>query len=837
MIVALPSPSPSGTSARSSRHVPLLSLAPPALALGDELAVGEPGEENNVGEIWNVITRAADLVKDGERLENLAWRHWGQPRRIAHRRLSTSSQGSASSASIQTPTESSYFCRSERRTFGGALSLLVEKTEGSFRDWVEDAKKTLPFTVLPILSVPDTPMTSHVEIRLVEPTPVPSRSGSLGGSMNMSAVHDRVIPPALKEESEEEKRQESLENAKKAGIYPTPIEAKKARTGSPKRSKFFVQSSLSKGSASDSPEPSPATGKSATSMIAPTLAKPLLKGQNPNDTLPGTATRQRRHISLATMRGKFQSEKRKAAEQVAKKQEKNAEDEESGWEDEEEVEGEEAGDDEGVSSNEDDWSDADDNGITDLDQLQSSVIESENNRCRTFKDPSHRRSRSRSRPGRSGDLTSFQLGRRKSTQGEKSVPDPNMIRDTPPPPAPTPLNKMSKKERQAAVNEWAQIEARLEAQAKRKMFAKQEIFGSKPAFGLLASALQRGASMVNLPLASQTTENPFRSSPTHVQLTSLAQSPNPGPSLLRSKSAAAMPVQTGVSVTIPIGNISKCDGSNDQESQHSSKIENKLGLSKDESDLSANYLNTAQTRPKIAKLDLEQQTRDKVAQIDVEKAASPAQQTVRSQIQALPMGPRLNEFGVVEPMTPTTRRRNIIMAEMSESLRRNVVLEREKSSGGLTRILSIGSSRNRPPPAMCPSHRSAVNLTQHTHREPLERTMSHPSRSASAVSTYSRPHASGTALERRRPAPNILSGGSILRPLTCVGSAEEHSISRTQSTGTLAIGQDGKSMISQMQAPAMVRHTTDGEGIQREREKRDWKKSNLMDTSYRIHGW
>lgn len=92
MVALAPSlPSPSGTSVRSSRHVPLLSLAPPALALGDELAVGEPGEENSVGEIWNgesssccpkqkraepipVITRAADLVKDGERLENLAWR-------------------------------------------------------------------------------------------------------------------------------------------------------------------------------------------------------------------------------------------------------------------------------------------------------------------------------------------------------------------------------------------------------------------------------------------------------------------------------------------------------------------------------------------------------------------------------------------------------------------------------------------------------------------------------------------------------------------------------------------------------------------------------------------
>lgn len=49
----LPPPSPSGSSPRSGRHIPLLSLAPPALALGADLTLGEPGDDANVGEIWN----------------------------------------------------------------------------------------------------------------------------------------------------------------------------------------------------------------------------------------------------------------------------------------------------------------------------------------------------------------------------------------------------------------------------------------------------------------------------------------------------------------------------------------------------------------------------------------------------------------------------------------------------------------------------------------------------------------------------------------------------------------------------------------------------------------
>lgn len=70
------------------------------------MSLGEPGEEHNVRDIWNgelqseslwwrrnhtrhycltadpltraVVTKASELVKDGDRLENLAWRWYVQ---------------------------------------------------------------------------------------------------------------------------------------------------------------------------------------------------------------------------------------------------------------------------------------------------------------------------------------------------------------------------------------------------------------------------------------------------------------------------------------------------------------------------------------------------------------------------------------------------------------------------------------------------------------------------------------------------------------------------------------------------------------------------------------
>ncbi|WWD15999.1 hypothetical protein CI109_100423 [Kwoniella shandongensis] len=856
---ALPSPS-TIASHRSSRHVPLLSLAPPALALGDALAVGEPGEDNNVGEIWNVITRAADLVKDGERLENLAWRHWGQPRRSIeqtpdNRRLSVSSQGTASTASLHTPNDPipPFLRRSksfERRSFGGALRLLLEENENNFKDWVEDAKKNLPpppppTLTPPTISLPDTPI-ANVEIRLVEPTPVSSRVGSLGGSVNASGLLNSAaaIPPPLREEDEERLTDRELKVA--------PIETARARSGSPRRKgKFFVQSSPSKGSGSDSSHPSPTT-HTTIPQPAPVVPPPTQHRRSSGGSSTGESSKvkldppaQRRHVSLSTMRGKFQAEKRRVAESMAKtSREEAGKNEESGWEDEDEMEVEE------------DWSDDDEAKA----KKPAEKHAEEEAREDKLTEPSRRRSSSRPRPARSDsnshpDLTAL-LTRRVSDRASHSH---TAARHPPPaPPAPTPLIKMSKRERLAAAAERAKIEAQLEAQRKREMFAKKQIFGSRPSQGLLASALQRGASMVDLHSAPGVT---FRPSTTHVHLPSLAQSPTPGPSLLRSKSAVAMPVQTGVSVTAQSHAAKAAESSvkGQSSSQERAKVPAEVEFSDEDSDDDENYLNTTQTRQKLAEIAAKRNNKSKAVE------PAPAGTLGQGQLpaQAVPAGQKLNELGYVQPMSPTTKRRNIIMAEMSESLRRNVVLERAKSSTGGARNVS-GGTRHRPPPSLhtsrMPTHSSAVNLTQYAQGEPLERHSSQPSRSSHDLPTQPQSHSgamqppppssSSTSSVvqppaeplRRRTQPSLL-GGGFLRPLTRVEFENKSALNRTSSSATLVdspsevAGATGSGSLGNA-APMMARRSTDGEGLQRERERRELaRRRDTTDTSYRAHGW
>ncbi|WRT67261.1 uncharacterized protein IL334_004228 [Kwoniella shivajii] len=927
-----PLPSPSGTSIRSNKpYVPLLSLAPPAVALGDELAVGEPGDDNNAGEIWNVITRAADLVKDGERLENLAWRHWGQPRRSnsdATRRLSMSSQGttaSSASASINTPVDPSPLLHrsksSEKLTFGGALRLLLEKDESSnFKDWVEDAKKHLPLPPLttsssipppPTLSLPDTPV-ANFEIRLVEPTPVPSRVGSLGGSMSTSGLlstntNSPIVPPPLEEEVlEEEKDTEKEANvfSNKMTLNPAPIRTPSRRnsrntqsnttSSSPKKktSKFFVQSSPSKGSGeSDSSHPS---HTSPAIPLKPTNTPSLLpngkharrrssgdsstisKGKQPSEN----HAHQKRHVSLSTMKGKYHAEKRRMAEQHSAKKDN----EESGWEDEEEDLGEEDDD--------ADWSDEEESLKKQKSQLeQTGTQEGERDaRSKDSNNKNRRRSTSRPRTGRttSDDHTDIltMLTRKPShTGGQPS----HQHKDAPPPPAPTPLTKMSKKERQRAAAERAKIEAQLEAQRQREMFAKQQIFGTRGNQGLLASALQRGASMVNLQSANDAPL--IRPSPTHVQLPSLASSPAPGPSLLRSKSAVAMPVQTGVSVTVPPHALETVKEKKQQKSsQEKAKATVEMESSdEEESDADMEYLNNIQTKQKIAALAAK---RDAKVLAPPVQAASPKEQPQPTQ--AVAPCRRLNEYGYVQPMSPTTRRRQIIVAEMSESLRRNVVLEREKSSGGGPRALGL----TRPPPSnhisKLPTHHSAINLTQYSRSgggggggEGMERTTSNPARASPNTSQPSSHTGAITNLprsprppppplqppppleaSRRRTTPNVLGGGNFLKPLTRatvtqqVQQQHHHQsskpepesmlpIQRKQSTPsvnfTIAEGErsespsytNGDGDAPGLEAPAMMRRSTEGDELHKERERRRElaRRRDTTDTSYRLHGW
>jgi hypothetical protein len=417
-----------------------------------------------------VITRAADLVKDGQRLENLAWRHWGQPRNVerpSDRRASMSSAGSASTTSfIHTPaTEgSSYFSTSrkpvEKRSFGGALKLLLEE-DSNFRDWIEDAKRQVP---VPTLSVPDTPV-ANLEIRLVEPTPVPSRVGSLGASMAAGGLLSAAAVPARLTEEDEEDAEEVV-----ATEEPITIDTR-AKSRSPKRrGKFFVHSSPSKGgSGSESSHPSPVAPIEKVTPPVPQQHRPHRKssGSSHDPTIPKKARAReiadtdrlpRRNVSLSTMRGKFQVEKRRIAEALA------AKDEDSGWEDE--VEEWEEPADGGPAEEDGDWSDEADS-------------------------PEKVKAARKS----SSNLNLAAQGLRRSNSRRASG-----NKQTPPPPAPTPLTKMSKKERQAAAAERARIEAELEAQRKREMFAKQQIFGKAPVAmtGLLTGMFKSGGSMVDL---------------------------------------------------------------------------------------------------------------------------------------------------------------------------------------------------------------------------------------------------------------------------------------------------------------------------------------------------
>lgn len=551
--------------------------------------------------------------------------------------------------SIQTPPDSLNL------TFGNLVKLV--SNDDGFKDWIAEAKEDLeshprPSLNLhqPTLHVPSSPP-SHLEIRLVEPTPVPSRVGSLGGSMNPtpngylnSTMSHAARAPSLDEVEEQEvsSGDTSASPHKKKGLHKGKGKATghsngngngnshgggkgKATDAAGKgKGKFFVQSSPSRASVSDSSaitSVSPVNAKTQQSpRDQPAPAKPApplsLSPQPPQQQQiamrrsSGSSTgasKKKRHVSLSTMKGKFHAEKRKAA---AALEAKEAREEDGGWEDDEE--------------DLDEWSD---------DELDRSSM---------------------------------------TAASPKEIP----------PPAPTPLVRMSKKQREAAKAERAQIEAELEAQRKREMFAKQQIFGQPR--GLLSQALQRGGSLVDLPAAaeqphSHSALSSSKPTPKTVHAHTLGQSP--GPSLLRSKSAVAIPVQTGVSVTVskplsrPITN---------QESDPPPL------LASDEKAPPA-LSNRARILPpseeQLETTDEESQddtlanenTKQKLAQLVQRKEAAKVAKS--KSINSIPSGSEENRSSIPIAMatSPTTDRRAMITRELSESLRKSKSINQSKA--------------------------------------------------------------------------------------------------------------------------------------------------------------
>jgi len=283
-------------------------------------------------------------------------------------------------------------------------------------------------------------------------------------------------------------------------------------------------------------------------------------------------------------------------------------------------------------------------------------------------------------------------------------------------------------------------------------------------------------------------ESKLHPSPTHDHLSSLARSPL-GSNLIRSKSAVAMPVQTGVSVTSekPLRTSLGITSEKTTQGPRGQTLE-----SSDE-DSDDDYLANSQTQRKLDEL---------IAKRVQPQASQPSQPSQPAQPVDTP----------IQASSPTTRRRQIIMREMSESLRRNLILERQKSSSSQNSVVS------RPPPS--------------THTSQL------PARAA-AISLI---HV-GVALERQISQPGPLArrsggvlGGGFLKPLTRVGGEGDTSLSRTQSSANLTQGSPTTAAPSE--APMMQRRLTDGDGRLSETTRRaESRRSETRDTSYRSHGW
>ncbi len=181
--------------------------------------------------------------------------------------------------------------------------------------------------------------------------------------------------------------------------------------------------------------------------------------------------------------------------------------------------------------------------------------------------------------------------------------------------------------------------------------------------------------------------------------------------------------------------------------------------------------------------------------------------------------------------------------------RADLILERQKSSGGTSRHNSTGQQTSRLPPSthtsVIPAREAALNRVSHSQGPPLARIRSQPVMQDVPQGPFSTTSPSPTSIQAtlppsRRTQSNVL-GGGFLRPLTRVG--ENSPIIRTQSSANLVpSGQSSPRSASPLalEAPAMTRRSTDGDGRASSDEMRRQelaRRSETMDTSYRSHGW
>lgn len=369
------------------------------------------------------------------------------------------------------------------------------------------------------------------------------------------------------------------------------------------------------------------------------------------------------------------------------------------------------------------------------------------------------------------------------------------------------------------------------------------------------------------------TAHPATSSSVQRGFSDHRQSPAPGSNMLRSKSAVAIPVQTGVSVTIrsQLGGSGTNDSPSEQNVQSGSassgqaQAQGRAGPSRQpqgpsRASVEAQGQATGPTqkktqartqaptagRSRLSPQDYLEST-DEDSDADNYLATSSTQRKLEALVTKRNKAPSPQPVPVA---SPTTDRRGMIMREMSESLRRskpmpellthNVV----RSIGQATEWRLIISAD-----LILERQKSSTNLAKHN-----------------------------TTQSQDRPPPiarpSVL-GGGFLRPLTRVGhghgnananangaGASTTAITRTQSTATL-VGSHSHSPSGvtlgpaighgqpEPQAPPMMRSNTEGgrsragpsgtntglgTSVKVDRSELQ-RRSETMDTSYRMHGW
>ncbi|GHJ90030.1 hypothetical protein NliqN6_6432 [Naganishia liquefaciens] len=414
----------------------------------------------------------------------------------------------------------------------------------------------------------------------------------------------------------------------------------------------------------------------------------------------------------------------------------------------------------------------------------------------------------------------------------------------------------------AAVAAAKAAAAEAEAQRKRELFAKRAIFGPGGMTGmstLKPAVAQADSKSVPIPAATSSSisrpggltnlfekqrdvlrradsmvdvAEPSHSVPPRVHATEGTRqregtSPALGFNLThRSKSAVALPIASGVSVTTgglilsgpspePPGMESKTTPirgklrlppkpAEDADFSPSSSPENTSSmLATSEAvrrleALSSKRRPSARSKPSNEAVDHSQPaslagkpTMSSIANVVSPKGPTGALTSQLERIQSHPMAiqPSVQFIEPALPQTPTTRRRQMLATELPEDLRLNLLFERRSGTAAYPKSqLRATASVHDLPETGRDAEFASTEMSRQTSHDPTTQT--------SFKKTPS-PNGPAQPPPRRRSGPNLLSGGNLLRPLT---SASTVNVANT-GPGNSISGQEQKQQSQRQFAP------------------------------------